>query len=134
MIKYLTYCLVWFSRKIYGKSADKYQEHGIWAILFFFNGYIVLFFVFPVLNILSIDYNSILDENKYNALWILIPILLFEVIYLHWDDRYLAIYKEIDAMDVTERNKKITYILFGLIALTLLSIVYQYTYFSFGRW
>jgi len=133
-MKYICYFVVKSVYTLYPISWYKHLVQGIWGVLGIINIYLILFVFIPVIDIVSPKLEDYVLSNKYNSLWVIVPLILLQSIYFFWDDRYEKIYKEISELPATQRKKGLNKLLMFFIIYTLISITYMYLNFSFGRW
>lgn len=115
------------------KEVEK-QESSIWATLTLFNCYVGYFFLMPLCHIAFGDkiFNSI--SGKELGLYLLAPLFIFDLFYFFWDTRWLKLYNEVTEWPKDKITNQRNFLIGIFLSLTILSIIYKYYNFSFGRW
>lgn len=134
IMKFFCFLIMKCIYTLYPESWYKHIDYGIWGILGFVNIYLVVFVFLPILEILGSDVIQFFEEEKYNALWIAIPLFLLEAVYFFWDDRYERIYNEMEALPASVKKKKLYHFTIGFVLLTVSSVIFMYFFVPFGRW
>lgn len=75
-MKYFIYIVVKIVRLINPESWKKYEANTIWWVLAIVNIYLILFLLLPVMYVLEPDLWDFIRINKYNGIWIILPLLI----------------------------------------------------------
>lgn len=133
-MKYFIYIVVKIVRLINPESWKKYEANTIWWVLAIVNIYLILFLLLPVMYVLGPDLWDFIRINKYNGIWIILPLLIVQSLIFFWDDRYERIYNEMDGLPAPVKKKKLYYFTTGFVLLTVSSVIFMYFFVPFGRW
>jgi len=118
------------------KSTDN-KETALWGILALFDGFIALFILYPLMHLfndLGIFKEFSLWSSREQATALVIPLFIQNLFYFFWDTRWLKLYREVQEWPITKIERQRNICLAVFIGLTVLSIIYSYFNFSFGRW
>lgn len=133
-MKILNYYIISFILKLHKNNPSDIKETAIWGILFFENAYLILIVGFPLVDIMEVEqYLRGWTDREISTL-LVIPLIIFDLFYFFWDERWLKLFEKVKEWPVKKRKKQRNILIGLLLILTVLSIVYQYYNFSFGRW
>lgn len=133
-MKILNYFLVKYIHRLHiNKSIDN-KENALWGAIVLIDSYLILFLINPLIDLifgLGV-FGSITNREK--AIILTIPLIIFNLFYFFWDTRWLKLYEEVKEWPKEKIIKQRNILIGLLLILTILSIIYQYYNFSFGRW
>lgn len=131
-IKVVTYILFSIVKQTRNKTDEKREISFLFA-LSLVDIYLILFVFTPLIHLISSSFYDLITDDKHNLL-IFISVIIAPQVYFFKIKRISAYYEEVKSFDAQKRRKLYENLLILFIAITFLSCVYQYNYFSFGRW
>lgn len=117
----------------HGDKSDYHQEVALWSLICLKNLYIAIFIIIPVIHLFNIDGLEYWSSKEKSLLYG-IPLFLIDYFYFFWNGRWEKIYEEVKQWNSKRRKFHRNNLILVISITAIISTIYQYYNFSFGRW